>query len=69
MKVNEQAFLVTVDLIIKFEAAAPVNALTADAHHEALNAALRRHNRAEFTVTEIKCDNEHRTSMNPLIDT
>ena len=69
MKVNEQAFLVTVDLTVKFEAAAFMNALTADAHCEALNEALRRHNCAGFTVTEIGCDNECRTLMNPLIDT
>ena len=68
MKVNEQAFLTVIDLIIEFEAAAPMNTLTADAHCEALNAALRRHNRAGFSVTEIRCDNECRTLVNPLID-
>ena len=69
MKVNEQAFLTIIDLTVKFEAAVLMSALTADAHCEALNAVLRRHNHAEFTVTEIECDNECKSLVNPLIDT
>ena len=62
--VNGQAFMSTIDTAIRFRAAIPMDASTAEAHFNALKMIVRHYNKASFFVKIIRCDNE----FQPLLE-
>ena len=66
--VNELPHLTSIDGVIRFRAAVPLDSRSAEDLYKALDAILRHYNKADFVISEIHADSEFDPMITPLED-
>lgn len=66
--INNAIFLVTIDRVIKFRAAVPMQDRTKEELYESLDIIFRHYNDAGYNLENIWCDSEFKTIMSDVAD-
>ena len=66
--VNSTPHLTSIDGVIKYRAAVPLNSRTAETIYKAMDQVLRHYNKGGFSISEVHADNELEPLVGPIQD-